>query len=79
MLIEMLFLAILFIPTIAAVAVWMFHHSSTNSNKDTAPINYWGAYHNNAPTIKYTGVPMPKHLHEEMESASHIHTIGVHP
>ena len=77
---EILFLAIIFIPLVSAVIVIVFQHSNGIAKKETAPLNYWGSYADtDTVTLKYTGIPLPKQAHEEIESAAHMHTIGVHP
>jgi hypothetical protein len=76
---ELLFLGLLFLPTFLAIGAWVYRHSSTSLTEDSTPINYWGSYHNNVTNIKYSGIVLPELKHEENESSSHMHTIGVHP
>jgi hypothetical protein len=76
---ELLFLAVLFLPTFAAIMAWVLKHTSTTYGADTAPVNYWGSYQDSSAPITYNRIRLPEMPHEEIESASHIHTIGVHP
>jgi len=76
---ELLFIGVMVIPAVAAFVGWIFTHSSTTLDDERTPANYWGAYHNAAPSRSHLGVLLPKTPVEEIESASHCHTIGVHP
>jgi len=77
--IELFLAAVICLPTIGAFVAWFFKHTNTTVNSDTLPISAWGAYYN-LPEAKTGAVRVPDAPeHEEIESSSHIHTIGVHP
>jgi hypothetical protein len=75
---EVMFLLVLFLPTALAIIAWIYKHTNTISGAEMAPTNYWGSYHNDSPG-KQSFIRLPETAKEEFESASHIHTIGVHP
>jgi hypothetical protein len=77
---ELLFVGLLFMPTIFALAAWIFKHTGTGCSADTAPMNYWGSYQTSNPSnIRYSGIRLPELQREDLDSSSHMHTIGVHP
>jgi hypothetical protein len=77
---ELIFLAVVALPTMAALVAWILRHTvSVHTGNEHAPINYWGAYHTAEPAANLKGVALPDTPYEDIESASHIHTITVHP
>ena len=76
---EFMFLAVICVPTFLAFIAWLFHHTRITNDEGIAPANYWGSYSGAAGPSNYGGIRLPETKPEEHESASHIHTIGVHP
>ncbi|HEY9772200.1 MAG TPA: hypothetical protein V6C81_00165 [Planktothrix sp.] len=77
---ELMFLAVVAIPAVAAFIAWILKHTpSVDLGSEHAPVTYWGAYHDSKPAANLKGVALPHTPYEDIESASHIHTITVHP
>ncbi|MGH9548395.1 MAG: hypothetical protein ACRD3W_03430 [Terriglobales bacterium] len=79
---EVMFVAVISAPAIIALIFGrLMSQPKIKIDGDLAPTNYWGVYsHNQSPSrpVRRT-VKLPDVPHEEIESASHHHTIGVHP
>jgi len=77
--VELLFIGVLVVPTVLAFVAWLSTYSRTTLDSERTPANYWGSYHTSSSPRSHIGVLLPQTPIEEIESASHAHTIGVHP
>ncbi|HEY9720274.1 MAG TPA: hypothetical protein V6C69_22530 [Trichormus sp.] len=76
---ELLFIGVLVVPTVLAFIGWLSTHSRITIDDERTPANYWGSYHTSSAPRAHLGVLLPQTHVEDIESATHAHTIGVHP